>query len=173
MGWMTSWAGWEVEEEGPFLFEWPLPGGRGITAVPEGGYRPWLSASWYRAACLASASFFPTTNLGSGRSLTGWKGKKIFTKFGNQISLKGTEIVAIVSALSLRSEVSIQLMKSADGIIACKEKDGCKAGITRELISGTTPSWKRSVLICWKSEVKFALFYTKIWFNFWCYCTKI
>lgn len=73
-GWMTSWTGSEVEDGGPFLFWCPLPGGLGITAVAEAGYKPWLSVSWYSAACLASASFFPTTNLGSGRSLTGGTG---------------------------------------------------------------------------------------------------
>lgn len=69
--WMTSWAGSEVDDGGPFLLWKPLPGGRGIAAAAEAGYSPWASESWYRAACLASASFFPTTNLGSGRSLTG------------------------------------------------------------------------------------------------------
>lgn len=73
-GWMTSWTGSDVDDGGAFLFWRPLPGGRGITAVAEAGYKPWLSASWYSAACLASASFFPTTNLGSGRSLTGETG---------------------------------------------------------------------------------------------------
>lgn len=73
-GWMTSWTGSDVDDGGTFLFWRPLPGGRGITAVAEAGYRPWLSASWYSAACLASASFFPTTNLGSGRSFTGEAG---------------------------------------------------------------------------------------------------
>lgn len=73
-GWMTSWTGSDVDDGGTFLFWRPLPGGRGITAVAEAGYKPWLSASWYSAACLASASFFPTTNLGSGRSLTGETG---------------------------------------------------------------------------------------------------
>ena len=76
MGWTTSWTGSEVEDWGPFLFCWPRPGGLGITAVAEAGYKPWLSGSWYSAACLASASFFPTTNLGSGRSLTGEKGSR-------------------------------------------------------------------------------------------------
>lgn len=70
MGWMTSWTGSDVDVGGAFLFWSPLPGGLGMTAVAEAGYRPWLSVSWYSAACLASASFFPTTNLGSGRSLT-------------------------------------------------------------------------------------------------------
>lgn len=69
-GWMTSWTGSDVD--GPFLFWKPLPGGLGMTAGAEGGYR--LSVSWYSAACLASASFFPTTNLGSGKSLTGGTG---------------------------------------------------------------------------------------------------
>lgn len=71
MGWITSWTGSEVVAGVAFLFWCPLPGGLGITAAPEAGYKPWLSVSWYSAACLASASFFPTTNLGSGRSLTG------------------------------------------------------------------------------------------------------
>lgn len=70
MGWMTSWTGSDVDVGGAFLFWSPLPGGLGMTAVAEAGYRPWLSVSWYSAACLASASFFPTTNLGNGRSLT-------------------------------------------------------------------------------------------------------
>lgn len=72
-GWMTSWTGSEEDEGGFFLFWRPLPGGLGITPVPEPEYNPWLSVSWYSAACLASASFLPTTNLGSGRSLTGKK----------------------------------------------------------------------------------------------------
>lgn len=73
-GWMTSWTGSDADDGGPFLFCRPLPGGLGITAVAEVGYKPWLSVSWYSAACLASASFFPTTNLGNGRSLTGETG---------------------------------------------------------------------------------------------------
>lgn len=67
-GWTTSWTGSEVDAGGPFLFWITQPGGLGITAAAEAGNRP--SVSVYSAACLASASFFPSTNLGSGKSLT-------------------------------------------------------------------------------------------------------
>lgn len=40
IGWMTSWAGSEVDDGGPFLFWSPLPGGLGMTAVADVGYRP-------------------------------------------------------------------------------------------------------------------------------------
>lgn len=69
-GWTTSWTGSEADVGGPFLFWCPRPGGRGITPVADAGYKPWPSGSWYNAAWRASASFFPTTNLGNGRSLT-------------------------------------------------------------------------------------------------------
>ena len=117
-GWMTSWAGCEVEEGGGFLFWCPLPGGRGITAVPGDGYKPWLSASWYSAACLASASFLPTTNLGSGRSLTGQteisfsvKQELRYTMF-DDISLKGSKIYSYQSVMDSRIPASIPVINS-------------------------------------------------------------
>lgn len=164
-GWMTSWAGCAVEEGGAFLFWCPLPGGRGITAVPGAGYKPWLSASWYRAACLASASFLPTTNLGSGRSLTGQRELSFsviqeaqHTIYGVKVSLKGLQIhhgdgfqnlCFYASVLTLHISKNgysgvIHLLQSADGIMAHKESDSCKMGTVGVFFSKMVASSKRN-----------------------------